>query len=67
MADDSVGSEVVNLIAEEDDALAKEETERVTGLVPGNHRTRANGVHERSFFLRRKPSRSEGSTGDMIT
>lgn len=66
LADDGVGSEVVNLIAEEYYALAKEETERVTGFMPGNHKTaRANGIHEHSFVLRRKFTRSEGSTGDL--
>lgn len=67
LADDGIGGEIVNLIAEEHDALAKEETERVTGFMPGNHKTaRANCIHEHSFVSRRKSTRGEGSTSDLI-
>jgi hypothetical protein len=65
LADDSICGEVVDLIAEEDDALAKEETEGITGFLPGNHRARANSIHKRGLLRRRKSTRSEGRADEL--
>ena len=47
LADDGVGGEVVNLVAEKDDALAKEQTEGVARLLTRhNHAAGADRAHE---------------------
>ena len=49
LTDDSVGGEVINLVAEKDNALAKEQTEGVARLLTRhNHAPGADSAHEGS-------------------
>ena len=53
LADNSIGDEVIHLVAQENNALTKKETERVTSFLPGNHRparTR-HGAHEKRIVI----------------